>query len=70
MTFQKKKAAFFKCVYEAYICLIAGLSRWGEEQLALGPKLTRPAICELKGECKALRYLEVFSIFEVLSTCF
>ena len=34
----------------------------GEGQLALGPKLTRPAICEIKGECKALRYLEVFSM--------
>ena len=34
----------------------------GEGQLALSPKLTRPAICEIKGECKALRYLEVFSM--------
>ena len=30
--------------------------------------VTRPAICEIKGECKALRYLEV--CFGVLSTCF
>ena len=29
MTFQKKKAAFFNCVHEAYMCLIAGLPRWG-----------------------------------------
>ena len=34
----------------------------GEGQLALGPKLTRPAICKIKGERKALRYLEVFSV--------
>ena len=34
----------------------------GEGQLALGPKLIRPAICEIIGECKALRCLEVFSM--------
>ena len=34
----------------------------GEGQLALSPKLTRPAICEIKGERKALRYLEVLSM--------
>ena len=33
MTFQKKKAAFFKCVHEAYICLIAWLLRWGRGNL-------------------------------------
>ena len=28
-----------------------------------GPQTyTRPAICKIKGECKALRYLEVFSM--------
>ena len=53
MTFQKKKAAFFNCVHEAYMCLVAGLPRWG--QLALGPKLIRPAICKIKGECKVFR---------------
>ena len=34
----------------------------GEGQLALGPKLTRPAFCKIKEERKALRYLEVFSM--------
>ena len=34
----------------------------GEGQLALGHKRTRPAICEIKGECKALKYLEVLSM--------
>ena len=37
-------------------------AKMGEGQLALGPKLTRPAICKIKEECKALRYLEVFSM--------
>ena len=39
MTFQKKKAAFFKCVHEAYICLIAGLPRWGRGNLTWAPNL-------------------------------
>ena len=63
MTFQKKKAAFFNCVHEAYMSLIhSRAAEMGEGQLALSPKLTRPAICKIKEECKALRYLEVFSM--------
>ena len=39
MTFQKKKAAFFNCVHEAYMCLIAGLPRWWRGNLPWVPNL-------------------------------
>ena len=39
MTFQKKKAAFFICVHEAYMYLIAGLPRWGRGNLPWAPNL-------------------------------
>ena len=39
MTFQKKKAAFFQCVHEACMCLIAGLPRWWRGNLPWAPNL-------------------------------
>ena len=39
MTFQKKKAAFFNCVHEAYMFLIAGLPRWERGNLPWAPNL-------------------------------
>ena len=51
-----------KRLHYSSVCMKHTYAEIEEGKLALGPKLTRPAICEIKGECKALRYLEVFSM--------